>query len=81
MHYVGTGMRVVDGDTRHIHEDGQTNKEWIYEPNPNANPYLDPNMLLLQESTRSEHTDVIADALLLVLRNALGYPGDVSDLL
>lgn len=81
MHYVGTGIRVVDGDTRHIHKDGQTNKKWIYEPNPNAAPYLDPNMLLLQESTRLEHTDVIADALLLVLRNALGYPGDVSDLL
>jgi len=38
-------------------------------------------MLLLQESTRSEHTDVVADAFLLVLRNALSYPGNVSDLL
>lgn len=38
-------------------------------------------MLLLQGTTGSEHADVVANALLLVLRNALGYPCDVANLL
>jgi hypothetical protein len=28
-----------------------------------------------------EYADVVADPLLLVLRNAFGYPGDVADFL
>lgn len=31
--------------------------------------------------TRSENTDVVANTLFLVLRNALGYPSDVANLL
>jgi hypothetical protein len=38
-------------------------------------------MRLLQRCTHSEDADVVADALFLVLCDALGYPGDVPDLL
>jgi hypothetical protein len=39
------------------------------------------NMLQLRKMLSLEHTDVVANALFLVLCDALGYPGDVANFL
>lgn len=78
-----TVNEVMAKDRQRIHEHVHSNELiWIYEPNLDAAQYAAwSNQICYNCSRCLEHTDVVANALFLVLRNTLGYPSDVTDFL